>query len=97
MTNRKRKIAFIVEQCPFKGLYPFERAIILSKLLNEESVFMFVKTNDSTALKLFEGSGVTPVLFEKYEELVKTIRNLALDLIVQDGKDSLVPSGSLPE
>ena len=90
MTNRKRKIAFIVEQCPFKGLYPFERAIILSKLLNEESVFMFVKTNDSTVLKLFEGSGITPVLFEKYEQLVKTIRNLELDLIVQDGKDSLV-------
>ena len=38
MTNQKRKIAFIVEQCPFKGLYPFERAIVLSKLLNEDQI-----------------------------------------------------------
>ena len=90
MTNQKRRIAFIVEQCPFKGLYPFERAIILSELLEEESIFMFAKTSDSNALKLFEDADITPILFEKYEEIVKSIRNLSLDLIIQDGKDSLV-------
>lgn len=89
LPNQKRKIAFIVEHCPIKGLYPLERAMLLSKLLNEESVFMFVKTNDMNALKRFEETGVTPVLFEKYEELVKSIRNLDLDLIIQDGKDTI--------
>ncbi|MFF5994059.1 CMP-N-acetylneuraminic acid synthetase [Lysinibacillus sp. KU-BSD001] len=90
MPNQKRKIAFIVEQCPFKGLYPFKRAMILSKLLDEESVFMFIKTNNPIILKQFEDSGITPVLFEKYEELVKALRNLELDLIIQDGRDSLI-------
>ena len=89
LPNQKRKIAFVVEHCPIKGLYPLERAMLLSKLLHEESVFMFVKTNDMNALKRFEESGLTPVLFEKYEELAKSIRNLDLDLIIQDGKDTI--------
>lgn len=94
--NRKRKIAFIVEHCPIKGLYPFERVITLNRLLQEdESTFVFVKTTSSLILQMFERAGVSPILFDKHDELVKTIRNLELDLIIRDGKDTLPEQVSL--
>ncbi|MEO4053947.1 CMP-N-acetylneuraminic acid synthetase [Solibacillus sp. CAU 1738] len=86
----KKKIAFILEYSEWKGYYPFERAAILAKLLSEESTFIFLKSDNPRALKIFTDAGLTPVLYEKYSELPKFIRNLSVDLIVYDGNDSTI-------
>ena len=43
---QKRKIVWIVEHCETKGSYIFERAATLAQLLKEETVFLFVRTDD---------------------------------------------------
>lgn len=88
--GQKKKIAFILEYSEWKGHYPFERAAILANLLAEESVYIFLKAGNPRALKIFTDAGLQPVLYEKYQELPKTIRNLSVDLIVYDGIDSTI-------
>lgn len=79
-----------MEHCPLKGSYPFERAIILSELLEEQHVYVFVKGDETLIQKQFKNAKHSPVLFEKYEDLGQALRKLEVDLIVQDGKDSLI-------
>lgn len=86
----KKKIAFIVEHCELKGLYPFKRAAILAQLLNEETVFAFVKTTNLQAIQYFLDIGLTPIIFERFSQLPKYLRDLSLDLIVHEGKDTAI-------
>lgn len=86
----KKKIAFIVEYSIGKGYYPIERASTLAKLLkDEESVFIFLKGSNSETIQLFTDEQLSPILFDHTDELVKQIRQLEPDLIVQDGKDTM--------
>ncbi len=89
MKNTK-KVAFIIEHCPIKGSYPFERIQILSELLEEHHVTMFVKADAEFVDRQFKQLPIPPVMFEKYEEVGRALRQLEVDLIVQDGKDSLI-------
>ncbi|MEK4228212.1 CMP-N-acetylneuraminic acid synthetase [Solibacillus sp. FSL H8-0538] len=87
---QKRKVAFIVEHCELKGLYPFKRAAILAQLLSEETVFVFIKTTNNQAIHYFTEVGFTPILFERFTQLPKHLRELSPDLIVHDGKDTAI-------
>lgn len=90
-TNIKKKIAFIVEHSIVKGFYPLERAAILAKLLkDEENVYIFLKHTGQESIEIFTDLQHSPILFDNYEELKTQIRNLQPDLIVQDGRDTLV-------
>ncbi|WP_088322087.1 PseG/SpsG family protein [Ureibacillus manganicus] len=89
--SEKKKIAFIVEYCQTKGLYPLERAATLAKLLDKvETVSVFLKTSSNDGVQIFANEQISPILFNHYSELSKHIRNLQPDLIVQDGKDTLI-------
>ncbi len=76
----KKTIVFIIESCIDKGLYPFERVSTLAKLLTNEKVFIFVKTPSN--------EGLTPVLFDHFNELPKQMKGIQPDLIVRDGRNS---------
>ena len=86
----KRKIVFIVEECELKGLYPFERAAILAKLLSDESVYIFLKTTSKEAINYFVEAGLSPVLFERFSQLPKHLRELEPNLVLHEGKDTSV-------
>lgn len=89
--EQKKKIAFIVERCPTKGLYPFERVATLARLLEkEETVWVFIKSTSKEAIELLTNEQISPILFDHQHELIKQIRNLQPDLIVQDGKDTII-------
>lgn len=86
----KKKIALIVEPCELKGPYIFTRAAVVAELLQEESVFIFVKTTDMATLEPFTARGLDVILFDRYEELRKKMRELECQLIIHDGKDTTV-------
>jgi len=89
--KEKKKIAFIVEHSQTKGLYPLERVATMAKLLEkEESIWIFLKSASNEAVQIFANEQISPILFNQYNELTKHIRNLQPDLIVQDGKDTLI-------
>ena len=91
VTSSKKKIAFIVEHSMTKGYYPLERAATLAKLLkDEEEVFVFLKQEENDAIEIFTDLQLSPILFDHYSELKTQIRNLELDLIIHDGKDTLL-------
>lgn len=91
ITGTKQKIAMIIEHCEYKGYYPFERAAILAQhLSNETSLFIFLKNANETSIQRFISIGITPILFDHFKELPKTIRNLQVDLIIYDGADSSI-------
>ncbi|MCH7320429.1 CMP-N-acetylneuraminic acid synthetase [Solibacillus sp. MA9] len=84
----KKKIIWIIEHCDTKGMYPFERAVTLANFLRDESVFLFVKTENQALIDKLAKTGLTIVLFDRFIELKKKIRELEPDLIVHDGKDT---------
>lgn len=84
----KRTIVFIVEDCLDKGLYPYERTVVLAQLLKEENVHIFVRSSSQTGLAIFSEANLSPIIFEKYEQLCKHLKQLDPDLLVRDGKDS---------
>lgn len=87
----KKKIVFIVEHNAVKGFYPLERVATIAKLLkDEESVYIFLKQDGQEAIEIFTDEQLSPILFDNYTELKTQIRSLEPDLIVQEGKDSLV-------
>ena len=87
----KKKIAFIVEHDSVRGFYPLERVATLAKLLlGEENVYIFLKTSSDEAIQIFTDAQLSPILYDHLGELAKQIRSLQPDLIVQDGKDTLV-------
>ncbi|TSI11761.1 PseG/SpsG family protein [Lysinibacillus sp. BW-2-10] len=89
--NSKKKIAFIVEHSVVKGFYPLERAAILAKLLKEEeNIYIFLKQSGQESIEIFTDLQLSPILFDSYAELKTQIRSLEPDLIVQDGRDTLV-------
>ena len=84
----KKTIVFIIESCIDKGLYPFERVSTLAKLLTNEKVFIFVKTPSNDGVQILMNEGLTPVLFDHFNELPKQIKGIQPDLIVRDGRNS---------
>jgi spore coat polysaccharide biosynthesis predicted glycosyltransferase SpsG len=86
----KKKIALIVEPCELKGPYVLTRAAVVAQLLQEESVFIFLKTTDMRLTEPFTERGLDVILFERYEELRKKMRELECHLILHDGKDTTV-------
>ncbi|MFB2516743.1 PseG/SpsG family protein [Lysinibacillus sp. OTC-L20] len=84
----KKTIVFIIESCIDKGQYPFERVSTLAKLLSNEKVFIFVKTPSNDGIQILMNEGVTPILFDHFNELPKQIKGLQPDLIVRDGRNS---------
>ncbi|MEL3960035.1 CMP-N-acetylneuraminic acid synthetase [Lysinibacillus endophyticus] len=90
-TTSKKKIAFVVEFNVVKGYYPLERTAILAKLLkDEEEVYIFLKQCGQEAIEIFTDLQLSPILFDQLDELKTQLRNLGPDLIVQDGKDTIV-------
>lgn len=91
VTTLKKKIVFIVEHSLAKGYYPLERVATIAKLLKEEeSIYIFLKNDGQDAIEIFTDLQLSPILFDNYAELKTQIRNLQPDLIVQDGKDTLI-------
>ncbi len=89
--NLKKKIVFIVEHSVIKGYYPLERTAILAKSLkDEENVYVFLKQEGPESIEIFTDLQLSPILFDHYDELKTQIRSLEPDLIVQDGKDTLI-------
>ncbi|GAA3351414.1 hypothetical protein GCM10017717_41970 [Deinococcus persicinus] len=84
----KKTIVFIIESCIDKGLYPFERVSTLAKLLTNEKVFIFVKTPSNDGIQILMNEGLTPVLFDHFNELPKQMKGIQPDLIVRDGRNS---------
>ncbi|MFJ7920701.1 PseG/SpsG family protein [Lysinibacillus fusiformis] len=84
----KKTIVFIIESCIDKGLYPFERVSTLAKLLKNEKVFIFVKTPSNDGIQILLNEGLTPVLFDHFNELPKQMKGIQPDLIVRDGRNS---------
>lgn len=84
----KKKIALIVEPCDSKGPYCLTRAAIVAQLLQEESVFIFVKTTDMRLTEPFVARGLDVILFDRYEEVQKKLRELECHLVLHDGKDT---------
>ena len=84
----KRKIIWIIEHCEIKGTYPFERAVTLANLLQDESVILFVKTPSQQLIDKLAKTGLNIVLFERFSELKGKIRELEPHLIIHDGKDT---------
>jgi spore coat polysaccharide biosynthesis predicted glycosyltransferase SpsG len=87
---QKKKIIWIVEHCDIKGSYIFERAVTLAKLLQEESGFVFVRTDNARIISELAKTGLNIILFDKFEEVKKKVREMQPDLIVHDGKDTLL-------
>lgn len=85
---QKRKIVWIVEHCETKGSYIFERAATLAQLLKEETVFLFVRTDDKRIIGELAKTGLNIILFDHFQELKKKIRELQPHLVVHDGKDT---------
>lgn len=84
----KRKIIWIIEHCDMKGIYPFERAVTLANLLQEEEIFLFVKTTNQQLIDKLAKTGLNIILFERFIELKKKIRELEPHLIIREGKDT---------
>lgn len=84
----QRTIVFIVEDCIDKGLYPYERTATLANLLIEENVSIFIRSSSDAGLTILLEAGLSPVQFEKYEELSQHLQKLDADLVIRDGKDS---------
>ena len=82
-----QKLAFIFEQCETKGNYPLERLLILYNLFDELERFLYIKTTNDTAISLCESYNVSPIIYERLEEVARSIRNLQIDTIIQDGKN----------
>ena len=87
MLKLRQKLAFIFEECETKGHYPLERMLILYKLLDETEKFLFIKSKSEYAKTLCDNYQITPVYYDKIEEVAKAIRNLQIDTIIQDGKN----------
>ncbi|MGN7476967.1 PseG/SpsG family protein [Solibacillus silvestris] len=85
---QKRKIIWIIEHCDIKGIYPFERAVTLANLLQDENVFLFIKTANRQLIDKLAQTGLNIVLFERYTELKKKVRELEPHLIIHEGKDT---------
>lgn len=85
---QKRKIVWIVEHCETKGTYSFERAVTLAKLLQEETVFLFIRTNNTRIINELAQTKLTIVLFDHFHEVKKKIRELEPHLVIHDGKDT---------
>lgn len=88
LNDAPQKVAFIAEQCDTKGHYPIERMLILYNLLDDAERFLFIKSSDEKLEKLYAAYNVTPVIYEKIDEVAKAIRNLQIDTIIQDGKNT---------
>lgn len=86
----KKKIALIIEPCEVKGSYVLTRAAIIAQLLQEESVFIFIKTKDMHLTEPFTERGLDIILFDRYEELRKKMRELECQLVIHDGKDTII-------
>lgn len=84
----KRTIIFIVEDCLDKGLYPYERTVKLAQLLKEEEIHIFLRSSSHAGIAIFSEAKMSPILFEKYEQLCKHLKRLEPDLLIRDGKDS---------
>ena len=87
---QKRKIIWIIEHCEIKGTYPFERAVTLANLLQDEEVVLFVKTANEQLLDKLAQTGLNIVKFERFIELKKKVRELEPHLIIHEGKDTQV-------
>ena len=85
---QKKKIIWIIEPCDTKGTYPVERAVTLANLLQEEDVFLFVKTDHPQFIQQLATTGLNIILFERFSEMKKKIRELAPDLVIHEGKDT---------
>ena len=68
---QKRKIILIIEHCEIKGIYPFERAVTLANLLQDEEVFLFVKTANEQLLDKLDDTGLNIVNFEQFYRAYK--------------------------
>lgn len=91
VTSLKKKIVFIIEHNAAKGYYPIERTATIAKLLQEEEqVIIFLKQDGQEAIEILTDAQLSPVLFDHYSELTNQLRSLQPDLIVQDGRDTLV-------
>lgn len=89
--RQKKKIAFIVEYNAVKGYYPFERVSVLAKrLLEEENVSVFLKNPTDKIIEIFTDTQLSPVIYNDINDLKKQLETLQPDLIIQDGKDSIV-------
>lgn len=87
MLKLRQKLAFVFEECDTKGLYPLERMLILYTLLDDPEKFIFVKSDSEAAATLCDSYNVSPVFYDKIEEVAKAIRNLQIDTLIQDGKN----------
>ena len=85
---QKRKIVWIVEHCETKGTYAFERAVTLAKLLQEETVFLFIRTNNTRIINALGQTKLNIILFDHFHEVKKKIRELQPHLVIHDGKDT---------
>lgn len=86
--SKQKKIAFIFEACDVKGSYPLERLLILWHAFNDYERFLFIKGEQAHLITRCKEYGVTPVLFEKTEELARALRNLQIDTVLHDGKST---------
>ena len=86
--SKQKKIAFIFEACDVKGSYPLERLLILWRSFNDYERFLFLKGEHPHLLELCKTYDVTPVFFNKPEELARAMRSLQIDTILQDGKST---------
>ena len=94
--NKKSKVAWIVEHHDWKGYYPFERAAIILEAVEEEvEIFAFVRGANHYSLEQFTSHGITPIIFEHYDELLKSVRSLQVNCIVLDSFD--VPSDKVEQ
>ncbi|MEK5230579.1 CMP-N-acetylneuraminic acid synthetase [Lysinibacillus sp. FSL K6-0232] len=84
----KKTIVFIIESCIDKGLYPFERVSTLAKLLTHEKVVIFVKSPSNDGIPILLNEGLSPILFNHFNELPQHIKEIQPDLIVRDGRNS---------
>ena len=73
---QKKKIVWIVEHCETKGTYAFERAVTLAKLLQEETVFLFIRTNNTRIINSLAQTKLNIILFDHFHEVKKKIREL---------------------
>lgn len=87
MQPTRQKLAFVFELCETKGHYPLERMLILYNLLEEPEKFLFIKSNNHYSDRLCKAYHITPVYYDKIDEVAKAIRNLQIDTIIQDGKN----------
>ncbi|KOY84058.1 CMP-N-acetylneuraminic acid synthetase [Lysinibacillus macroides] len=84
----KKTIVFIIESCIDKGLYPFERVSTLARLLTHEKVVIFIKSPSNDGMPILIHAGLSPIVFNHFNELPQQIKEIQPDLIVRDGRNS---------